>query len=168
VESDKRDGESSFGVGYLFGGGTFDVGARQWIAKGAARTLERKPFELLSYLIAHRHRAVTRAELLRAVWGDAAVCEGAIPQCVWTVRRTIGDTNGTRPLIATLKGVGYRFVAPVREYAPPLRKQKARASTLPGNGSGKPTIWRWLPMRKKVRCCATAPWLAESSRTPCC
>jgi DNA-binding winged helix-turn-helix (wHTH) protein len=131
VDSKRRDGEGSSFAGYSFGDGAFDVGARQWIAKGAARTLEPKPFALLSYLIEHRHRAVTRAELLRAVWGDAAVCDGAIPQCVWTVRRMIGDTDGARPLITTLKGVGYRFVAPVREYRAPVVTVEASSRRTP-------------------------------------
>ena len=42
---------------------------------GRRVALQRKPYQLLVYLIANRHRVVTRSDLLRVVWQGIAVSD---------------------------------------------------------------------------------------------
>lgn len=92
------------------------------------------PFNTLEFLVQNRHRVVSKAELLEAVWGgqrDPSTVEHAISQ----LRRafTAGEGNGTERCVQTVPGHGYRFVGEVVECVPapstPLR-QVAGAGTL--------------------------------------
>lgn len=75
--------------------------------------VERQVFEVLLYLLDHRERVVPKAELLDAVWGDRFVSESALTSRLKMARRAIGDDGQQQRVIATVHGVGYRFVAPV-------------------------------------------------------
>jgi len=77
---------------------------------GRRLDLQPLPFDLLTHLARNRHRVVTREELLDVVWRGAAVCEGAITQAVWTVRRALRDKAGAQRLIRTVHRRGYQFV----------------------------------------------------------
>lgn len=80
---------------------------------GAAVHVEPQVFEVLVYLVTHRDRVVTKTELLDAVWGDRFVSDSALTSRLKAVRKAIGDDGRDQRLIATVHGVGYRFVAPV-------------------------------------------------------
>ena len=71
-----------------------------------------REFEILRVLLTHGGRAVTKARLLPAVWGEAYQGEdGYIYVHVSQVRRKLpaADTSGAlRDLIVTEPGVGYR------------------------------------------------------------
>jgi DNA-binding winged helix-turn-helix (wHTH) protein len=102
-------------TGYAFGRFSLDLQTRELLANGVPRTLERQPFELLSYLIENRDRVVSKQELNRALWQCRVVSDGALTQCAWTVRRALGDGGRGQLYIKTVSGVGYRFVSPVVE-----------------------------------------------------
>jgi DNA-binding winged helix-turn-helix (wHTH) protein len=71
-------------------------------------------FDLLVLLVDHRHRAVTRTEILDRVWADVVVSDGALTQAVRTIRRALGDDPKTPRFIRTISRHGYQFVfAPV-------------------------------------------------------
>ena len=75
--------------------------------------VERQVFDVLMHLLAHRDRVVPKAELLDAVWGGRFVGNSALTSRLKAVRRAIGDDGKTQRLIATVHGVGYRFVGEV-------------------------------------------------------
>jgi DNA-binding winged helix-turn-helix (wHTH) protein/alpha-beta hydrolase superfamily lysophospholipase len=80
---------------------------------GALVHLEPQVFTLLAHLIEHRDRVVAKTELLDAVWGGRFVSESALTTRVKMLRRALGDDGNRQEVIATVHGVGYRFVADV-------------------------------------------------------
>src|SRR5262245_38361095 len=83
--------------------------------RGRVVALEPKIFDVLSYLLRHRDRVVTKDELLDAVWAGQVVSESVLPKCINVARRAVGDTSSRRKVIATIHGRGYRFVASVTQ-----------------------------------------------------
>ncbi|MEU0464907.1 alpha/beta fold hydrolase [Amycolatopsis sp. NPDC006131] len=77
--------------------------------------VEPQVFALLTHLIRHRDRVVGKTELLDSVWGYRHVSESALTSRVKALRRAIGDSGERQRIVATVHGVGYRFVADVRE-----------------------------------------------------
>jgi pimeloyl-ACP methyl ester carboxylesterase/DNA-binding winged helix-turn-helix (wHTH) protein len=77
--------------------------------------VEPQVFTLLTHLIRHRDRVVTKTELLDTVWGDRFVSDSALTSRVKVLRRAVGDDGAQQRIIATVHGVGYRFVAEVAE-----------------------------------------------------
>ncbi|HYV19431.1 MAG TPA: transcriptional regulator [Verrucomicrobiae bacterium] len=69
-------------------------------------------FDLLVLLLEERHRAVTRDEILEAVWSDVVVSDGALSQAIRTLRRALGDAAREPVFIRTVSRHGYRFVHP--------------------------------------------------------
>lgn len=82
-----------------------------------------KAFDLLLYLLQHRDRVVTKAELLTAVWPDTFVEEANLAQNVSVIRRALGESPRDHRSILTLPGRGYRFAADVRELVAPGDEQ---------------------------------------------
>jgi DNA-binding winged helix-turn-helix (wHTH) protein len=75
--------------------------------------IQRKPYQLLLYLIGNRHRVVTRGDLLRDVWQGVAVSDSAFASALRDLRRAVGDSGRASWAIETIHGFGYRFVARV-------------------------------------------------------
>jgi class 3 adenylate cyclase/pimeloyl-ACP methyl ester carboxylesterase len=78
---------------------------------GSLVPIERQVFDVLTYLVQHHERLVTKDELLDKVWGDRFVGEAALNSRVMSARKAIGDTGRAQRLIKTVRGRGYRFVA---------------------------------------------------------
>jgi DNA-binding winged helix-turn-helix (wHTH) protein len=72
--------------------------------------MEPQVFDVLSYLVAHRDRVVSKQELMDAVWGGRFVSETAVTSRIKQVRRALGDDGQAQRLVRTLHGRGYRFV----------------------------------------------------------
>ncbi len=88
---------------------TIDLRARS-VQRGD-RTIEltRREFDLLVTLAREPRRVFTKDQLIFSVWGDeATVTQNALETYVSYVRSKI-DSPGAEPLIATVRGVGYRF-----------------------------------------------------------
>jgi eukaryotic-like serine/threonine-protein kinase len=86
-----------------------------------------KALETLSVLLEHRHRIVSKEELLSQVWRDAVVEEANLAQQIFTLRRLLGDDAERPRFIATLPRRGYRFIGDVRD-----------AGTIPSNDPTPP------------------------------
>src|SRR5262245_10673105 len=110
---------------HAFGECELDEELFQLRRRGDVVRVEPKVFDLLSYLVRHRQRVVSKEELLDAVWPGQVVSESVLPKCVTAARRAVGDED--HHLIATVHGRGYRFVAPVDERHPPARHDAAPA-----------------------------------------
>ena len=77
--------------------------------------VEPQVFALLTHLIRHHDRVVGKTELLDSVWGYRHVSESALTSRIKALRRAVGDSGEQQRIVATVHGVGYRFVADVRE-----------------------------------------------------
>src|SRR5262245_47010824 len=74
-----------------------------------------KVFELLATLVSHAGEVLGKDELIRRVWAGTVVEENNLARHISTIRKALGERPGQREYIATIPGIGYRFVADVRE-----------------------------------------------------
>jgi Tol biopolymer transport system component/DNA-binding winged helix-turn-helix (wHTH) protein len=77
-----------------------------------ALTLAPKTFDLLTFLVEHQGRVLSKQELMHALWPDTFVEEANLSFQISVLRRTLGE-DGAR-WIETVPKHGYRFVADVR------------------------------------------------------
>ena len=95
------------------GGVTLDRSRRVAIRHGKEIALTRKQFELLETLVRHKGLITTREQLIEAGWGLAAdVKENTLDVYIHGLRSKLEDhSDKGRPLIKTVHGSGYMFVA---------------------------------------------------------
>jgi DNA-binding response OmpR family regulator len=98
---------------YEFGSLRLDLSARRLTRKHKEIELSPKEFDLLAYFVKKPGRALTRDEILNAVWGyDCIVTSRSIDRFVTTLRNKI-EPDPARPLfIHTIRQIGYRFEPP--------------------------------------------------------
>ncbi len=100
---------------YRFEDFEVDLAAGSIRCDGQEQYLRQKSFQVLVYLLEHRNRVVTKAELIRAVWEDVAVTDDTIVQSVMEIRRALGESARQPRLIKTMAKSGYRFIGQVEE-----------------------------------------------------
>ena len=96
-----------------FGEFVVDAATREIRRAGSVVPVEPQVFDVLRHLIEHRHRLVTKEELLEEVWGDQFVGESALTSRIRSARRAVGDDGRRQAVIRTIHGHGYQFIAPV-------------------------------------------------------
>ena len=89
---------------------TVDFGART-VRRGSDEiALRPKEFDLLAALVRHRGRVVSRADLLREVWGYAAGTESrTVETHLAALRERLGDDPQRPRYIVTVRRAGYRL-----------------------------------------------------------
>jgi DNA-binding response OmpR family regulator len=98
---------------YCVGGLRVDVGERTAHLDGVPLALTRKEFDLLAYLAARPGRVVSRRELLEEVWRQPSVGEDqTIDVHLYWLRRKMGESAAKPRYLRTVRGVGFRLVAP--------------------------------------------------------
>jgi DNA-binding response OmpR family regulator len=102
---------------YEFGGLRLDITARRLTRKNKEIELSPKEFDLLEYFLKKQGRALTRDEILNAVWGyDCVVTSRSIDRFVTTLRNKI-EPDPARPVfIHTIRQIGYRFEPPEQKH----------------------------------------------------
>jgi DNA-binding winged helix-turn-helix (wHTH) protein/TolB-like protein len=105
---------------FLFDNFILDVDHRELRRDGAAVPLQPQVFDLLEYLIRHRHQVVTKHDLIATIWGGRIVSESTLATRINAVRKAIGDSGEAQRLIRTLPRKGLRFVGTVREADKPV------------------------------------------------
>jgi DNA-binding response OmpR family regulator len=98
---------------YRFGNYELDAQRCELRCAGRQVAIEPKVLEVLVYLIEHRDRVVTKEELLEQCWSGTFVSEAALTRCLAKVRKTVQPEPTGPPVIKTIYGRGYSFVAPV-------------------------------------------------------
>lgn len=94
-----------------FAGLTIDSDAREVHRDGEAVELSALEFDLLAALASSPNRVFTRAQLLERVWGwDYFGVERVVDVHIANLRKALGDRAGDPRFIATVRGVGYKFV----------------------------------------------------------
>ena len=97
----------------VIGGLEVDPGARTVRLAGEPLRLARKEFDLLAELARHRGQVVSREDLMSRVWdvnwfGSTKTLDVHIR----TLRRKLGDDSANPRFIETVRGVGFRLIAP--------------------------------------------------------
>ena len=98
---------------YRFGPFELDLALFEVRGRDGTRTLPRRSFALLKYLIEHHDRVVSKEELLEEVWPDAAVAPCAVPTYIKRIRNALGQPASESAPIQTYHGRGYRVTVPV-------------------------------------------------------
>ena len=93
-----------------------DLGRYELRRHGRRIKLEKKPMELLIFLVARREQLVSRKEIVTKLWrSDLFIdTEPNINNIVRKIRTALGDDPGKPRFLETVVGKGYRFVGPVR------------------------------------------------------
>ena len=97
--------------------GDLELDEARWTVHRAGIPVELSPteFRLLTYLMRHQGRVLTRAQLLENVWGWDYAGESQIVETYVSYLRRKLDPLGP-PLIHTQRGVGYSLRPPEREH----------------------------------------------------
>src|SRR5208337_4826333 len=95
-----------------FTGAVLDERTLELLVNGVDAELERKPLEVLIYLLEHAGEVCTKDELLAGVWPGRILSETVLTKCIGRLREVLGDEDQT--IIKTAYGFGYRFIAPVQ------------------------------------------------------
>lgn len=122
---------------FQFGNCELDLDRVQLRVGGEVRPVEPQVFDVLALLVKHRHRVVSKEELLDAVWNHRFVSESTLTSRIKSARQAIGDDGQSQRFIRTVHGRGYQFVGEVRA-AEPTRGRSATPVPLPAT----PTIGR--------------------------
>jgi len=98
---------------HRFGDCELDLSSRRLLRGGAEVPLTPKEFALLAFFATRPHRALTRDEILKRVWGYGVfVTTRSVDRCVNTLRRKIEPDPRDPVFIQTIREIGYRFVPP--------------------------------------------------------
>ncbi len=95
---------------YRFGDYVLSPRRRLLVRDGVEQPLIPRYFDLLVFLIAHRHEAVHRRDIFDRVWSDVVVSDSALSQAIRTIRRMLDDDPKDPRFIRTVSRHGYRFV----------------------------------------------------------
>jgi tetratricopeptide (TPR) repeat protein len=99
---------------FVLGSATLDPGKQLLIIGTRTVTLQRKPYQVLLFLIENRHRMVYREELLQRFWDGKEVYDQSLSKAVGSIRKALGEPEGSE-FIETRWGLGYRYVGPFQE-----------------------------------------------------
>jgi Tol biopolymer transport system component/DNA-binding winged helix-turn-helix (wHTH) protein len=99
---------------YEFGEFRIDVTKRRLLRAGEIVPLTPKAFDVLLVLAEQSGRMIEKDELMQKVWPDTAVEENNLTQNIYTLRKVFGERRNESRYIATVPGLGYRFVAEVK------------------------------------------------------
>jgi eukaryotic-like serine/threonine-protein kinase len=145
---------------WVFGPALLDERSLELRVGGEQVRLERKPLEVLLYLLHHAGEVVTKDDLAESLWPGRILTDTVLTRCISLLRQALEDDD--RSLIRTVHGYGYRLVADVRVEAaaagaklaldfrpgdhPPLRPQWKLVERLGTGGHGE----AWLARHEKT------------------
>lgn len=94
----------------VFGSLTIDYEAREVTLDGSPVALTKTEFLLLAALAEVPRRAMTSADLMRAIWGTDWVDDvGALQVQISRLRAKLGESGSKPARITSVRGYGYRF-----------------------------------------------------------
>jgi DNA-binding winged helix-turn-helix (wHTH) protein/tetratricopeptide (TPR) repeat protein len=93
-----------------------DLGRYELRRHGRRVKLEKKPMELLIFLLGRREQMVSREEIVKRLWrSDLFIdTEKSVNNIVRKLRTALGDNADKPRFLETVIGKGYRFIGPVR------------------------------------------------------
>jgi DNA-binding response OmpR family regulator len=95
---------------YRFGRCQLDLASHKLFCGGVETPLTAKEFRLLSHFARWPGRAMTRNEILNAVWGRSVIVTArSVDRCVTTLRAKIESDARAPKHIVTIRDIGYRF-----------------------------------------------------------
>ena len=153
-------GRTSSYYRYRFGTVEFDEAKKELRVGGLPIEIERRPLQVLEYLLQHIGETVTKEELLREVWDNRTPTEQTLTNAIVKLRRALGEAN--QHYIVNQARVGYRISGPVERVAigRRLASQISLAADEPVPQRPSFRLKRILGSTK-----GSEVWLAEHART---
>lgn len=106
---------------YRFGDYLLDCSRDGLSRNGEKLHLEPQVLLLLCYLVEHRHRVVSKGELIEMIWQGRVISDAALNTCIRSVRRALGDSSGSQHYLKTYPKRGFRLLARLTRVARPRR-----------------------------------------------
>ena len=93
-----------------------DLGRYELRRHGQRVKLEKKPMELLIFLVGRREQMVSREDIVKKLWrSDLFIdTDRNLNNIVRKIRTALGDNSARPRFLETVVGKGYRFIGPVR------------------------------------------------------
>ncbi len=93
-----------------------DLGRYELRRFGRRVKLEKKPMELLIFLVGRRDQMVSREEIVKKLWRSNLFIdtERNLNNIIRKIRTALGDDSARPRFLETVVGKGYRFIGPVR------------------------------------------------------
>src|SRR5580765_6812973 len=93
-----------------------DLGRYELRRFGRRVKLEKKPMELLIFLVGRRDQMVSREEIVKRLWRSSLFIdtERNLNNIIRKIRTALGDDSAKPRFLETIVGKGYRFIGPVR------------------------------------------------------
>jgi TolB-like protein/DNA-binding winged helix-turn-helix (wHTH) protein/Tfp pilus assembly protein PilF len=130
---------------YEFGPFRLDPLKRRLMRDGEPVRLTPKAFDLLLVLVEERGRTVEKDELFAKVWPGTVVEENNLNQNITALRKSLGDSRQESQYIATIPGLGYRFVAEVQKVEAQSREQAKEEPAIVARPPARPAkAFRYL------------------------
>ena len=93
-----------------FGDYQLNLASRKLFRGSKEVELTAKEFRMLEYFTTRPGRALTRRDILNAVWGNSVmVTPRSVDRCVTTLRGKIEIDPSSPAFIQTIRDIGYRF-----------------------------------------------------------
>jgi eukaryotic-like serine/threonine-protein kinase len=96
---------------YRFGSVEFDESRFELRVAGLLVDIQRKPLDVLKYLLDHAGSVVTKNELLEHLWAGMAPVENVVGNAIAKLRAALGEENAKH--IVTQPRIGYRLTGAV-------------------------------------------------------
>jgi DNA-binding winged helix-turn-helix (wHTH) protein/TolB-like protein len=99
-----------------FGVFEFTFSTSELRRNGILMRLQAQPAKVLSYLLSHTDRVVSREELHDTIWGNSTFVdfERGLNVCIAQIRAALGDESSAPRYIRTIPRKGYEFICPVQ------------------------------------------------------
>lgn len=136
---------------YEFGEFRLDCVERTLTREGSVVPLAPKVFDTLEILVRRNGSVISKKELMEALWPDAFVEESNLSQNIYTIRKALGNGNGSGHLIENVPRRGYRFNGEVREIGEPVSTETN------ADGHEQPEA---IPAQIALQPPTRTPWLA--------
>lgn len=93
-----------------------DLGRYELTREGRRIKLEKKPMELLIYMVSRKQQLVSRSEIIARLWRSELFIDADpnINNIVRKIRTALGDNSTRSRFVETVIGKGYRFIGPVK------------------------------------------------------
>jgi DNA-binding winged helix-turn-helix (wHTH) protein/tetratricopeptide (TPR) repeat protein len=93
-----------------------DLGRYELRRFGRRIKLEKKPMELLIFLVGRRDQMVSREEIVKKLWRSNLFIdtERNLNNIIRKIRTALGDNSAKPRFLETVVGKGYRFIGPLR------------------------------------------------------
>jgi len=107
-----------------------DLGRYELRRSGHRVKLEKKPMELLIFLVGRREQLVARDDIVQKLWRSHLFIdtERNLNNIVRKIRTALGDNSAKPRFIETVIGKGYRFIGPIRVIDAQYRRNDREAT----------------------------------------